>query len=113
MARIMIVDDERDVVTLIKFLLQRDGHEVSEAYNGAQALEKLGVDPPKEGVLLPDLLIVDVMMPLVDGYSLCTKLSESASACSIPVLVLTAKGEMRDLFQLSSNVAAYIEKPFD
>lgn len=109
----MIVDDERDVVTLIKFLLERDGHNILEAHNGAEALEKLGVEPKKEGSPLPDLMIVDVMMPLMDGFSLSTRLSEDPRTSNIPILILTAKGEMRELFKPASNVKSYIEKPFD
>lgn len=112
MAHILIVDDERDVVTLLQFLLEKDGHRISVAYNGQEALEKLGVVPKAE-VELPDLIVLDVMMPVMDGYTVSAKLAEDPEARLVPVLVLTAKGEMRDLFQLAPNVAAYIEKPFD
>ncbi|MBI4424437.1 MAG: response regulator [Elusimicrobia bacterium] len=113
MARILVVDDERDVVTLIKFLLEKDGHEVAEASHGADALAKLGVDPKREGVQLPDLIIVDVMMPVMDGYTTATRLRDDPSTRSLPLIVLTAKGQTRELFQLAPNVAAHIEKPFD
>lgn len=113
MARILVVDDERDVVTLIKFLLEKDGHHINEAYNGAEALEKLGVEPPSAEVELPDLVILDVMMPVLDGYTAAARLAENPRTRAIPLLVLTAKGEMKDVFQLSPNVASYIEKPFD
>ncbi|MBI4347968.1 MAG: response regulator [Elusimicrobia bacterium] len=109
----MVVDDERDVVTLIRFLLEKDGHEVLEAYNGVDALAKLGVEPKKEGAPLPDLIILDVMMPLMDGYATATRLREDPTTRPIPVVVLTAKGQMRELFEMAPNVAAYIEKPFD
>lgn len=113
MAHIMVVDDERDVVTLITFLLEKDGHKVSAAYNGAEALEQLGVDPPKPGVPLPDLIVVDVMMPVMDGYTTTTRLRECPATRPIPLVILTAKGQTRELFQMAPNVAAYIEKPFD
>jgi CheY-like chemotaxis protein len=107
MARIMVVDDERDVVTLIRFMLEKDGHQVTEAYNGEQALEKASQGLP------PDLMILDVMMPVMDGYTLSARLSDDIRTRGIPLLILTAKGDMRDLFELAPNVAAYIEKPFD
>jgi len=113
MARILVVDDERDVVTLITFLLEKDGHKVSVAYNGAEALEHLGVDPPKPGVTLPDLIVVDVMMPVMDGYTTTTRLREHPATRPIPLVILTAKGQTRELFEMAPNVAAYIEKPFD
>jgi CheY-like chemotaxis protein len=112
-ANILIVDDERDVVTLVKFILTKEGHTVDEAYNGAQALEKLGVEPAKDAVELPDLVILDVMMPVMDGHTACRRINENARTRNIPLIVLTAKGQMRDLFEMASNVAAYLEKPFD
>jgi two-component system, OmpR family, alkaline phosphatase synthesis response regulator PhoP len=113
MGRIMIVDDERDVVTLLKFLLEKDGHQIAAAYNGAEALEMLGVDPPKAGVTPPDVIILDVMMPIMDGYTVSAKLATHEVMKTVPLVILSAKGEMRDLFQLSTNVATYVEKPFD
>ncbi|OGR88795.1 MAG: hypothetical protein A3J74_04870 [Elusimicrobia bacterium RIFCSPHIGHO2_02_FULL_57_9] len=112
-ANILIVDDEKDVVSLVGFLLEKDGHKVSQAYNGAEALEKMGVEPPSENKPIPDLIILDVMMPVMDGYSVTSKLAANSRTRSVPIIVLTAKGQMRDLFQLTSNVAAYLEKPFD
>ena len=113
MAKILVVDDEKDVVTLIKFILEKDGHKVLETYNGAQALEIIGVDPHKPDQDIPDLIILDVMMPIMDGYTTVTRLREYPETRAIPILVLTAKGQMREIFELAPNVAAYIEKPFD
>lgn len=113
MARILVIDDERDVVTLIKFLLEKDGHQITEAYNGAEALARLGVEPKAEGVTFPDLIIMDVMMPVLDGYATATRLREDPTTRAIPLIILTAKGQMKELFEMAPNVAAYIEKPFD
>lgn len=106
MAKVMVVDDENDVVELIKFMLEKDGHEVVTANNGREALER--VEPAK-----PDLIILDIMMPEIDGYTVNTRLQEKDDTRSIPVIILTAKGQMRDLFALGSNVVAFMEKPFD
>jgi len=106
MGRILVVDDEKDFVTLIRVLLEKDGHQVQEAYNGAEALKSISTQAP-------DLIILDVMMPVMDGYTFNLKLQEDPRHNTIPVLVLTARGQMKDLFQLSPNVTAYIEKPFD
>ena len=102
----MVVDDENDVVELIKFMLEKDGHQVITASNGREALEK--VEPAK-----PDLIILDIMMPEIDGYTVNTRLQEKDDTRSIPVIILTAKGQMRDLFALGSNIVAFMEKPFD
>lgn len=109
----MVVDDETDVVLLIKFLLEKDGHEVQTAYNGIEALAKLGVDPASQDGTAPDLILLDVMMPQLDGYSVCARLAEHPALKLVPVLVLTAKGEVRDIFAQTPNVGAIIEKPFD
>lgn len=115
MSRILIVEDEKDVVTLIKFLLEKSGHQVTESYNGAEALEILGVAPPAERSAdeLPSLIIMDVMMPVMDGYTAVRRLQDNPKTQGIPVLILTAKGQVKDLFESAPNVAAYIEKPFD
>lgn len=108
MAAIMVVDDEPEIVTLLRFILEKDGYAVSDANNGQDALDKLGAGG------LPDLIILDIMMPVMDGYTLNMKLQANATTRSIPILVLTAKGQkMRDLFEMAPNVAAYVQKPFD
>ncbi len=106
MPKVMVVDDENDVVELIKFMLEKDGHEVVTASNGREALER--VEPAK-----PDLIILDIMMPEIDGYTVNTRLQEKDETRSIPVIILTAKGQMRDLFALGTNIIAFMEKPFD
>jgi CheY-like chemotaxis protein len=114
MARILVVDDEPEIVTLLRFVLEADGHEVSSAAHGLDALEKLGVEPAKDELPLPDLIVLDIMMPVMDGYELNMRLQTEARTKDIPILVLTAKGQkMRDLFEMAPNVAAYVQKPFD
>lgn len=112
MANILIVDDEADVVTLIKFLLEKDGHEVTAARHGGEALGLLGVDPPDETVVLPELIIMDNLMPVMDGLTACGRLAEARRAAGVPVIVLSAKG-MREEFQKHHNVKGFVDKPFD
>lgn len=106
MARILVADDEKDVVELIQFILEKEGHEVLRASNGREALEQANQQAP-------DLLILDIMMPEMDGYSVTAKLAEWETTKQIPVIILTAKGQMRDLFAMAPNVTRYMEKPFD
>jgi CheY-like chemotaxis protein len=114
MAAIMIVDDEPEIVTLLRFVLEADGHTVGSAVHGAHALDILGVEPAKAEAPLPDLIVLDIMMPVMDGYQLNMRLQSEARTKDIPILVLTAKGQkMRDLFEMAPNVAAYVQKPFD
>lgn len=114
MASILVVDDEPEIVTLLRFVLEQDGHVVGAAVHGGDALEKLGVQPPKPELPLPDLVVLDIMMPVMDGYQLNQRLQSDPRTKDMPILVLTAKGQkMRDLFEMAPNVAAYVQKPFD
>ncbi len=106
MSKILVVDDEKDVVELLKFLLEKDGHSVLTAHNGKDGLALARKE-------MPELLLLDVMMPEMDGYTVQTQLLEDLKTKDIPIIILTAKGQLRDVFAMASNVKAYIEKPFD
>ena len=106
MFKILVIDDEQDVVELIKFILEKDGYTVITAGDGQEGLEKVEKEKP-------ELIILDVMMPGIDGYTVNIRLQEKEETQNIPVIVLTAKGQMRDLFALGSNIMAFMEKPFD
>ena len=114
MAAILVVDDEPEIVTLLSFVLEQDGYMVASAGHGGEALERLGLEPADAAKPLPDLIVLDIMMPVMDGYQLNMRLQNEPRAKDIPILVLTAKGQkMRDLFEMAPNVAAYVQKPFD
>ena len=111
MPRVMIVDDEKDLVYLLKVILEKNGFEVLEAFDGKEAYDILSAIDNKDN--LPEVILLDVMMPIMDGYTLQAKLQDSDNFNEIPIIILTAKGQMRDLFELSSNVFAFTEKPFE
>ena len=111
MSKVMVVDDEKDVVYLIKVLMEREKLEVLEAYNGLEAYNRLTSTDP--GKIIPDAIILDIMMPEMDGYTFQSKLQEIDDLRHIPIVILTAKGQMKDLFELSSNIFAFVEKPFE
>ena len=113
MARILVVDDERDVTTMLKFMLEKDGNAVETAYDGRAALAAMGIEPADPAKTPPDLVILDVMMPELDGHAVCARMFEDPRTKLVPVLMLTAKGKMRELHQLTPNVAAHVDKPFD
>jgi len=113
MALILVVDDEPTVVELIKMTLEMDGHTVQSATDGAEALDMLGVRRTVLEPLFPDLIILDIMMPRVDGYSTLVELGRNPRTASIPVIVLTAKTQMREQVSFERNVAAFITKPFE
>jgi DNA-binding response OmpR family regulator len=84
-ARILVVDDDRPMVLIISSVLKKHGYEVFTAYDGLNGLKKA-----RE--VKPDLLILDLMMPLMDGYEVCRHLQSDPDTAKIVVLILTAKG---------------------
>lgn len=104
MSTVLIVDDDRDIVSALEIYLKPEGYEILKAYTGKQALEIIG----QEKV---DLVLMDVMMPQMDGITAVAKLRES---CNVPVILLTAKSEDTDKV-LGLNVGAddYVTKPFN
>ena len=113
MARILIVDDEEHIVALMRFILEKSGNSVASAVNGQEALRALGVDPADDSSALPDLVILDVMMPIMDGYTAAIAIRNCPRTASLPILVVTAKSDMRHLFEAIPSVAGFFEKPFD
>jgi len=102
--RVMVVDDEPDIVELIRYNLKSEGYEVVTARNGKEALEKLGT--------LPDLIILDLMMPVMDGLETCKRLKAEPRTARIPVLFLTARsGEVDEVLALEMGADDYIRKP--
>ena len=113
MARVLVVDDEPSVVMLMRFVLEKSGHAVTEAHNGLEALKALGVDPHDDSVELPEVVLLDVMMPIMDGLATAEAMRDHPRASKVPILVVTAKGDMRQLFEAMPQVAGFFQKPFD
>jgi CheY-like chemotaxis protein len=113
MAKVLVVDDEPSIVTLLRFLLEKSGHTVAEAHNGAEALAALGVRPDDASIDLPDVILLDAMMPVMDGLAAAEAMNAHSRASKVPILVVTAKGDMRELFEAMPQVAGFFQKPFD
>jgi len=103
---VLIVDDEPRNLQVVGSLLRRQGYDVVFAGSGAEALASVRENPP-------DLILLDVMMPAMDGYEVCRKLKEDPARKRIPVIFLTAKGETDDLVQgFDVGGVDYVTKPF-
>jgi two-component system, OmpR family, alkaline phosphatase synthesis response regulator PhoP len=104
--RILVVDDEIYIVHILDFSLGMEGYEVITALDGEQALEKLKTEKP-------DLIVLDIMMPKLDGYEVCKSIKSSPETRHIPVILLSAKGRNVDQ-KMGFDVGAddYITKPF-
>ena len=106
-AKILIVDDDIDTVELLTKRFHAEEYDTSEAYDGEQAMQQ--VEEYK-----PDLILLDIMMPKIDGYEVCRRLKGSEDTRLIPIIMLTAKGKMPDKVKgLGIGADDYIAKPFD
>ncbi|HEX8976129.1 MAG TPA: response regulator [Solirubrobacteraceae bacterium] len=105
--RIVVADDEVDVRELVAYRLSRSGYEVIEAQDGEQALRLALEDPP-------DLAVLDVMMPKLDGYELTRRLRAEPSTQRVPVILLTARAQEADVSQgFEAGADDYLRKPFN
>lgn len=104
--KILVVDDEEDILELVKYNLEREGFQVHCAKSGEKALKKALEDPPK-------LIVLDLMLPGIDGLEVARRLKKNQRAASIPIVMLTAKGEESDIVTgLELGADDYITKPF-
>lgn len=104
--KILIVDDEEDVLELVRYNLDKNGYNVETAATGEQALAKARAK-------LPDLVILDLMLPNIDGLEVCKKLKGDSKTQNIPIIMLSAKGEEADIVTgLELGADDYVTKPF-
>lgn len=105
--KILIVEDDQTLVKMMKFRLQQEGYEVYEAMDGIQMLNELKKTTP-------DVIILDIMLPYMDGYSALKEARRIERFSRLPVIILSAKEKekMKDLF-IFEDVSAFIEKPFE
>ena len=102
--RVLIVDDEKAIVDILDFNLRKEGYDTLKAYDGAEGLRLA-----REGA--PDAILLDVMLPKLDGFSVCRALREDGD--NVPIIMLTAREEERDkVFGLETGADDYITKPF-
>ena len=105
--RILIVDDEVQLVEMVKMRLEAAGYEVISAYDGQEGFDKAKKDKP-------DLIILDLMLPKMDGYKVCGLLKNDARYSKIPIIMFTARAQEEDS-RLGKDLGAeeYVTKPFD
>ena len=102
--KVMVVDDDRNICDLLRLYLEKEGWEVSVAYDGAAALTAYEKEKP-------DILLLDVMMPELDGWQVCRELRKTSQ---VPIVMLTAKGEVFDrVLGLELGADDYVVKPFE
>ncbi|MBL7825747.1 MAG: response regulator [Saprospiraceae bacterium] len=106
-AKVLIVDDEPNIVLAVEFLLQREGYQTKKAYNGPQALEIAAE-------FQPDIIVLDVMMPGMDGFEAARLIRQHDALEHTKIIFLTAKGTDRDkLMGYAKGAEYYMVKPFE
>ena len=104
--KILVADDEPNIVTALEFLLQKGGYQVRVARNGDEALKAIEADPP-------ELLLLDVMMPVTSGYEVCKRIRERPQWAGIKVVMLSAKGRDAEVAKgMAMGADLYVTKPF-
>ncbi len=103
--KILIADDEQQLALALKIRLQSQGYEVTTVSDGQQAVAHAVNEKP-------DLIILDVLMPVMDGYSCVRELNTKLGRNKVPIVILTARERMKDLFELE-GIEDYVIKPFD
>ena len=106
MARILIAEDEPHILKMLDFRLKSLGHEIIGAVDGGEALEIATREKP-------ELVLLDIMMPVMDGFQVQRRLKSQEETRNIPVIMLTAKGQEKDIVTgLEAGAADYVTKPF-
>jgi len=104
--KILVVDDEKDIIELLQYNLEKEGYRIGCAYSGEKCLENVKNE-------LPDLILLDLMLPEIDGLDVCKFLKNNPQTSHIPIIMLTAKGEETDIvLGLELGADDYITKPF-
>lgn len=103
--KILVVDDDPELLKLVALRLKVNGYKLITAGNGCDGLKKAELEAP-------DLIILDIKMAQMDGYTMLRKLKSEPSTSNIPIVVLTSYDQMKDLFEME-GISDYILKPFD
>ncbi len=106
-ARILVVDDDRVIQQLLKVNLELEGYAVDVAEDGEEALQQFDA-------IQPNLVLLDIMMPKLDGWEVCRRLKEGVDSADVPIVLLSARAQEADVQRgTEMGVAAYVTKPFD
>jgi DNA-binding response OmpR family regulator len=106
-ARILVVDDDRVIQQLLKVNLELEGYAIEVAEDGEEALDLFDE-------FRPNLVLLDIMMPKLDGWEVCRRLKQGVDTADVPIVLLSARAQEADVQRgIELGVAAYVTKPFD
>jgi two-component system phosphate regulon response regulator PhoB len=104
--KILIIEDDRDIVDMLKYNLEEEGYEIIAAFNGEDGINQASKQKP-------DLIILDIMLPVIDGFEVCRILKKDNATALIPIIILSAKSQETDkIVGLELGADDYITKPF-
>jgi DNA-binding response OmpR family regulator len=104
--KILIVDDEPSIIVPLQFLMEQNGYEAMVAFSGEEAMETIADHPP-------DLILLDIMLPVIDGFEVCQRVRENPEWNHIRIILLTAMGSEANVAKgMALGADAYITKPF-
>lgn len=105
--KILIADDEEDVKLIVQLFLESKGYEIVTAFDGLDAIDKVKAEKP-------DLILLDLMMPLIDGFEVCRRLRDNAETANIPIVMLSAASQTESKQRaIEAGAVDYIVKPFE
>lgn len=105
--KILLADDEDDIKVILKMFLENEGYEVCTAFDGLDAIDQARTQKP-------DVILLDVMMPLIDGFEVCKKLKADPETAAIPVIMLSAASHSESVQKgLAAGAVDYLIKPFE
>ena len=105
--KILVIEDEPHIIKLVTFILESNGYEVMQAFVGSEGIEKARKEKP-------DMIVLDIMMPGMDGFEVARVLTKDPKTNSIPILMLSSKAQFEDkMTGLDSGALDYITKPFE
>jgi DNA-binding response OmpR family regulator len=103
---ILIVDDEPSIIVPLQFLMEQNGYETMVAFSGEEAMESINTNPP-------DLILLDIMLPVVDGFEVCQRVRERPELDNVRIIMITAMGSEANIAKgLALGADAYVTKPF-
>ena len=107
MRKILLIDDDENFTEIVEFTLKQNDYLVSIAKSSSEAKEKLKI-------IMPDIILLDIMLPGLDGINFCKELRKNSAFKSIPILIVTAKGQREDVSSpIQAGADGYISKPFE
>ena len=112
MVCILVSDDDVSILKLMATILTKAGHTVTTSSSGFDTLKRLGIRPEDASIELPDLIILDIMMPKCDGYTAAKLIRDHPRTRAIPILAVSALRELSRLFTTTVEVQGFLSKPF-